>query len=82
MGFASFAFISAGSVSKIFSNAEGILTFNEKFLRDLAGLDGGGAVGNGGGNRKGIGATFRRQPPDMFKPYSVYVKQYPQAMKR
>lgn len=75
-----------GGVSSIFSNAEEILAFNERFLGDLAGVDGGGsAVGIGGvGNNKrtGIGATFRRQPLDMFKLYSVYVKHYPQAIKR
>lgn len=73
--------IFAGGVSKIFSNAEEILAFNENLLQDLASLDGGLAAGNGGGKIIGIGAAFRRQPLDMFKPYTVYVKQYPQAMK-
>lgn len=81
-----FLFLFEGDVSKIFSNAEEILAFNENFLRDLAGLDGGFATGNsgggGGGKKLTIGATLRRQPLDMFKPYSVYVTQYPQAIKR
>lgn len=68
----------AGSVSEIFSNAEEVLAFNEQVLRDLAGRDGGVV----GGKRKSIGATFNRKPLDMFKPYSVYVKKYPQALKR
>ncbi|CAM9631084.1 unnamed protein product, partial [Hapterophycus canaliculatus] len=71
--------IPAGAVSAIFSNAEEILAFNEQFLRDLATCDGGGVTGV---RRKSIGAIFRKQPLDMFKPYSVYVKNYPQAVKR
>eukprot|EP00903_Cladosiphon_okamuranus_P014391 g13359.t1 len=70
--------IPAGNVLDIFSNAEEVLAFNEQILRDLTGRNEGGVVG---GRRKGIGATFRRQPLDMFKPYSVYVKKYPQALK-
>lgn len=62
---------------EIFANAEEVLAFNEQILRDLVGRDGGGV----GGRRKSIGATFRRQPLDMFIPYSVYVKNYPQALK-
>lgn len=68
----------AGCVSEIFSNAEEILAFNEQLLQNLTSRDGGGV----GARRRGIGATFRRQPLDMFKPYSTYVKNYPQAIKR
>lgn len=68
----------AGSVLEIFSNAEEVLAFNEQVLLDLASRDGGLV----GGRRRSIGATFRRQPLDMFKPYSEYVNQYPQALKR
>eukprot|EP00752_Nemacystus_decipiens_P004215 g3852.t1 len=69
--------IPAESVLDIFSNAEEVLAFNEQILLDIAG-PGGGVVG---GRRKSIGATFRTQPDEMFKSYSVYVNKYPQALK-
>ncbi|CAM9475612.1 unnamed protein product [Ectocarpus sp. 6 AP-2014] len=69
--------VPAGGVSEIFSNVAAILEFNERFLSGLAGRD--GEVVDG--RRRGIGTTLRRQSLDMFKPYSVYVKNYPQSLK-
>lgn len=62
----------ADGVSDIFSNVEQLLVFNSKLLQNLSADY---------KNQKFIGATFK-EAGNLLETYSIYVKNYPKAMKR
>lgn len=62
----------ADGVSEIFANVEQLLAFNSRFLQDLTAEY---------EKHKQVGSAFK-QVENLLETYSVYVQNYPDAMKR